>query len=76
MIKSFSLEFFVQDDRFILIVLLIHVKVTLLYVLTELGYALICQVTQKRKCSFENALREKSKSSIRNSKMLSHQRIV
>ena len=39
----------------------------LLYVLTELGYFLICQVKEKeKKCSFENALAEKSESSTRN----------
>ena len=38
-----------------------------MYVLTELGYALICQVKEKEKiCSFENDLVEKSKSSTRN----------
>ena len=39
-----------------------------MYVLTELGYALICHVKEKRKkkCSFENALVEKSESSTRN----------
>ena len=39
-----------------------------MYVLTELGYVLICHVKEKRKkkCSFENALVEKSESSIRN----------
>ena len=40
----------------------------LIYVLTELGYVLICQVKEeeKKKCSFENALVEKSESSRRN----------
>ena len=38
-----------------------------MYVLTELGYVLICQVKGKeKKCSFENALAEKSESSRRN----------
>ena len=38
-----------------------------MYVLTELGYVLICQVKEKeKKCSFENALVEKSESSTRN----------
>ena len=39
-----------------------------MYVLTELGYVLICQVKEKRKkkCSFENAPVEKGESSIRN----------
>ena len=38
-----------------------------MYVLTELVYVLICQVKEKeKKCSFENALVEKSKSSTRN----------
>ena len=43
----------------------------LLYVLTELGYVLICLVKEKRKCSFENAFVEKSESSTRNKKWLS-----
>ena len=38
-----------------------------MYVLTELGYVLICQVKEKeKKYSFENALVEKSESSTRN----------
>ena len=39
-----------------------------MYVLTELGYVLICHVKEKRKkkCSFENAFVEKSESSTRN----------
>ena len=38
-----------------------------MYVLTELRYVLICQVKEKeKKCSFENALVEKSESSTRN----------
>ena len=38
-----------------------------MYVLTELGYALTCQVKEKeKKCSLENTLVEKSKSSTRN----------
>ena len=38
-----------------------------MYVLTELGYVLICQVKEKeKKSSFENALVEKSESSTRN----------
>ena len=38
-----------------------------MYVLTKLGYVLICQVKEKeKKCSFENALLEKSESSTRN----------
>ena len=38
-----------------------------MYVLTELGYVLICHVKEKKKkCSFENALVEKSESSTRN----------
>ena len=40
---------------------------TLIYVLAELGYVLICQVEEEeRKCCFENALVEQSKSSTRN----------
>ena len=39
----------------------------LVYVLTELEYVLICQVKEKeQKCSFKNALVEKSESSTRN----------
>ena len=42
-----------------------------MYVLTELGYVLICQVKEKeKKNSFENALVEKSESSTRNKKGL------
>ena len=38
-----------------------------MYVLTELGYVLICQVKGKeKKCSFENPFVEKSESSTRN----------
>ena len=39
-----------------------------MYVLTELGYVLICQVKEREKIkfSFENALVEKSESSTRN----------
>ena len=38
-----------------------------MYVLTEVGYVLICQVKEKeKKCSLENALLEKSESSTRN----------
>ena len=38
-----------------------------MYVLTGLGYVLICQVNEReKKCSFENALVEKSESSTRN----------
>ena len=38
-----------------------------MYVLTELGYVLICQIKEKeKKCSFGNALVEKSESSRRN----------
>ena len=39
-----------------------------MYVLTELGYVLICHIKEKKKkkCSFENALVEKSESSTRN----------
>ena len=38
-----------------------------MYLLTELGYGLIYQVKEKeKKCSFENALVEKSESSTRN----------
>ena len=38
-----------------------------MHVLTELGYILICQIKEKeKKCSFENALLEKSESSTRN----------
>ena len=55
------MEFFAQDDRLISIMFLIHVKVILLYVLTELGYALICQVTEKRKCSFEMLWEKRAK---------------
>ena len=36
------------------------------HILTELGYVLICQIKKKKKCSFENALVEKSESSARN----------
>ena len=40
---------------------------TSMYVLTELGYVLMCQVKEEEKnCSFENALVEKSESSTRN----------
>ena len=47
-------------------VLLIYSSV-LMNVLTELGYILICQVKEEeKKCSFENALVEKSESSTRN----------
>ena len=43
-----------------------------MYVLAELGYVLMCQVKEKRKkCSFVNALVEKSESSTRNKKWLS-----
>ena len=39
-----------------------------MYVLTELGYVLICQVKEeeKKQCSFENALVKKKESSTRN----------
>ena len=38
-----------------------------MYVLTELGYVLMCQVKEERKkYSFENALVRKSESSTRN----------
>ena len=40
-----------------------------MFVLTELGYVLICfnkLKRKKKKCSFENALAEKSESSTRN----------
>ena len=38
-----------------------------MYVLTELGYVLICQVIEKeKKCSFENALVKKNKSAAGN----------
>ena len=38
-----------------------------MYVLTELGYVLICQFKEKeKKSTFENALAEKNKSSTRN----------
>ena len=38
-----------------------------MYVLTELGYVLICQVKEKeKKCSSEDALVEKRESSARN----------
>ena len=38
-----------------------------MYVLTELGYVSICQVKhEEKKCSFENALAEKSERSTRN----------
>ena len=37
-----------------------------LHVLTELGYVLKCQVKEEKKCSFENALVEKSENSTRN----------
>ena len=37
------------------------------YALTKLGYVLICQVKEEeKKCSFENALVEKSENSTRN----------
>ena len=40
----------------------------LMYVVTELGYVLICPVKEREKneCSFKNALVEKSQSSTRN----------
>ena len=39
----------------------------LMYVLTKLGYVLICQIREKgKKWSFENDLVEKSESSTRN----------
>ena len=42
-----------------------------MYGLTELGYVLKCQVKEKeKKCSFENALVEKSKSLTRNKNSL------
>ena len=38
-----------------------------MHVMTELGYVLLCQVKEEeKKCSFENALIEKSESSTRN----------
>ena len=38
-----------------------------MYLLAELGYVLICQVKEEeKKCSFKNALVEKSESSTRN----------
>ena len=38
-----------------------------MYVLTELGYILICKVKKKEnKCSFENALVQKTESLTRN----------
>ena len=38
-----------------------------MYVLAELGYILICQVKEEeKKCSFANALVEKSETSTRN----------
>ena len=38
-----------------------------MYVMTQLGYVFICQVKEKeKKCSFRNALVEKSESSTRN----------
>ena len=37
-----------------------------MYVLTELGYVLICQVKKKKKCSFKNVPVEKSESSTKN----------
>ena len=43
-----------------------YIVVILMYVLTELGYVLICQVKEKEKKSFENALVEKSEYSTRN----------
>ena len=49
-----------------------------MYVLTELGYVLICHVKEKRKkkCSFENALVEKSESSTRNKKWISRRIVI
>ena len=42
-----------------------------MHVLTKLGYVLICQVKEvEKKCSFENALVEKSESSTRNKNKL------
>ena len=47
-----------------------------MYVVTELGYVLICQIKEEeKKCRFENAREEKSESSTRNKKWIS-QRIV
>ena len=38
-----------------------------MYVLADLGHVLICQVKEEeKKCSFENALAEKTESSTRN----------
>ena len=44
----------------------------LIYVLTKLGYVLICHVKEeeKKNYSFENALREKCESSTRNKNVL------
>ena len=43
----------------------------LMYVLTEVGYVLICQVKEEKKwCSFEDALVGKSETSIRNKNQL------
>ena len=43
----------------------------LIYVLTELGYVLICQVKKReKKGSFENSFVEKSESSTRNKNWL------
>ena len=42
-----------------------------MYTLAGLGYILICQVKENKKCSFENANEEKSESSITNKKWLS-----
>ena len=46
---------------YVQVILMYELQVILIYVLTELGYVLICQVKEKeKKCSFENALVEKS----------------
>ena len=49
-----------------------------MYVLTEVGYVLICHVKEKRKkkCSFENALVEKSESSTRNKNWISRRIVI
>ena len=42
-----------------------------MYVLTELGYVLMCHIKEKeKKCGFENALVGRSESSTRNKKGL------
>ena len=42
----------------------------------RLGYVLICQVREKKKCSFENAHVEKSEISTRNKKRISRRIVI